>query len=215
MSGARSRIGRRSSRRAGRTGGNGSAPCRRISGTSGRRSRCSGPGPWTRPGHRRPCGWAPRRQCGRTAGRRHCTRARCPARRPTPPQWTFGCGRFRRSGRAGRGTDSAAAHSSSAGGAARGRHNSSHSKTPHWAAGCCRSAEVMPAARFAPVRLQMIVHPAASKASASRLFVEVFPLVPTVMTEPCAHLPRSSSSSDGSMASAIFPGRLAAGRLAT
>lgn len=50
--------------------------------------------------------------------------------------------------------------------------------------GCCRSAEVMPAARFAPVRLQMIVHPAASKASASRLFVEVFPLVPTVMTEP-------------------------------
>ena len=56
---------------------------------------------------------------------------------------------------------------------------------------------------------------AASKASASKLFVEVFPLVPTVMTEPCAHLPRSSSSSDGSMASAIFPGRLAAGRLAT
>ncbi len=73
----------------------------------------------------------------------------------------------------------------------------------------------MPAARFAPVRLQMMVRPAASKASASRLFVEVFPLVPTVMTEPSAHFPRNSPSSDGSILSAIFPGRLAAGRWAT
>ena len=166
------------------------------------------------PGQRRPCGWAPRRRCGRTAGRRRCTRARCPARRPTPPQWTFGCGRFRRSGRAGRGTDSAAAHSSSAGAAARGRATARRiRRRPTGRPAAAEAPRRCPRPDCAPVRLQMIVRPAASKASASRLLVEVFPLVPTVMTEPCAHLPRSSSSSDGSIASAIFPGRLAAGRL--
>ena len=73
-------------------------------GTSARRPPNSTAAPGPRPRRTRWRGSPRARRCGRTAGRRRCTPAPCPATSPARPRCCPGCGRSRPRGPAGRGT---------------------------------------------------------------------------------------------------------------
>ena len=73
-------------------------------GTSARRPPNSAAAPGPRPRRTRWRGSPHARRCGRTAGRRRCTPAPCPATSPARPRCCPECGRSRPRGPAGRGT---------------------------------------------------------------------------------------------------------------